>query len=161
MRTIIQEQITELNEEILQFEARIRQNEAALYRLTPKQTAEELAAAEVANKLLRKTQYDANNGLTIHKLRSAGNIVKITHIRYTTMYTKYDTPLIVPVPSYLRKIYDFNAKGGVTHIAITNPKTGRYLAATSVCHEIDSFIYKRGVQLALETLTQADIAELL
>jgi len=123
----------------------------------------EKTAARKAAKIQR---YTTNNGLTIHKLRAAGNTVKVTHIRYTDVDVTYgqasraNCVATLPLPSYLRGMFPFNSKGGATYIVVTN-RRGKKFAVYSACHELDSFDYKLGVKLALEQFDEAQAKSLL
>lgn len=108
-------------------------------------------AAAVAKKL-NKERYKTRNGLTIHGLRQAGVIVTVNHIRYTDIP---NVPVLIPVPSYLRKLHDFNPRGGVTHITLVAPD-GQSFALTSICAMSDSFDYRMGVKIALDQLSHDD-----
>lgn len=111
----------------------------------------------VAQALARKTKYNTSNGVTIHKLRQAGVKVSVNHIRYSELP---GIPHLVPVPSYLRSMYDFYPRGGVTHITLVAP-AGESYGLTSICHMSDSFDYKLGVKLCLEQLEAEDAEYLL
>lgn len=106
---------------------------------------------------LNRMRYATDNGLTIHKLRQAGNTVSVVHIRYADIPGVAHAP---PVPSYLRGAYEFLPRGGATYITIIKPN-GEWMSLSSVCHVDDSFDYKLGVKYALEQLTQEEADELL
>lgn len=108
-------------------------------------------------KSLNRMRYATNNGLTVHKLRQAGNTVSVVHIRYADIPGVCIAP---PVPSYLRGAYNFLPRGGATYITIIKPN-GEWMSLSSICHNDDSFDYKLGVKYALEQLTQEEADELL
>jgi len=104
-----------------------------------------------------KSKYKTSNGLTVHNLRQAGVEVSISHIRYIELEGSND---LIPVPSYLRKMYDFYPRGGATHIALVKPD-GSWMGVSSVCHVTDSFDYKLGVKVALDQISNDEAADLL
>lgn len=104
-----------------------------------------------------KSKYKTSNGLTVHNLRQAGVEVSISHIRYVEIE---GSPDLVPVPSYLRKMYDFYPRGGATHIALVKPD-GAWMGVSSVCHIADSFDYKLGVKTALDQISADEAEDLL
>lgn len=114
-------------------------------------------SAAKTTKEMRAEKYKTINGLTIHNLRQAGNTVKITHIRYANMT---GVGVLVPIPSYLRKLTDFHPRGGATYVVITTPSKEVY-SAVSVCNEVDCFDYRTGVKLALDRFSQGIADELL
>lgn len=125
------------------------------------------------SKQRRAEAVKTENGLTIHNLRKAGCKVLVSHIRFadTMVVKQIKDPLTdklveivefqpVPVPSYMRKYVDFNAKGGATYIVVE--KDGHEpIMASSHCHQLDSFDYKMGVKRALDLITQQEADELL
>ena len=117
---------------------------------------EEAAQQAIAARKAMKDKYKTSNGLTVHKLRQAGVEVKVTHIRYTEM----SNGLLVPVPSYLRKQFDFHPRGGATHVTLKSPD-GSWLGVSSVCNQSDSFDYKLGIKIALDCITNDEAQELL
>jgi hypothetical protein len=158
MSTIEQEKtIAQLQTELQAAKKAVNAATAAIYQFNKENQPAVQADKEAARKAAKVAKYATKNGLTIHKLRLAGNEVKITHIRYTDIP---GVPTLVAVPSYMRTVYSFWPRGGATHIIITTPD-GKRLAATSVCHCIDSFDYKLGVKQALEAFSNEDAADLL
>lgn len=109
---------------------------------------------------INKEKYAINNGLSVHKLRLAGNRVTIAHIRYVSIPTQDGASVLQPVPSYLRNFHEFTPYGGATHISITTPENKEYLTS-SFCHLDDGFDYKMGVKRALESFSQAEADKLL
>ncbi|WP_394998905.1 hypothetical protein [Acinetobacter sp.] len=158
MSTAVQEQtFAQLQTELQNAKKAVSAATAALYQFSKENQPAVQEDKVAARKAAKVAKYATKNGLTIHKLRLAGNEVKITHIRFT------DIPgvaTLVPVPSYMRTVYNFWPRGGATHIVITTPD-GKRWAATSVCHCIDSFDYKLGVKEALDSFYLADAKELL
>lgn len=144
-----------LQQELQDAQKAVSQATAALYEF--RKGAVQQVDKVAARKAAQAAKYTTKNGLTIHKLRLAGNEVKITHIRYTDIE---GVATLVPVPSYMRTVYSFWPRGGATHIVITMPD-GRRWSATSVCHAIDSFDYKLGVKEALDSFSIEDATELL
>lgn len=162
--------ITEINQQIIETQAKLNNLKRERYLVTKGVLAgtEDKAAARKAKLAAR---YITNNGLTIHKLRLAGNDVMVSHIRFTEVpgntvthengeLVKQPFTVLQPVPSNLRKFYDFTAKGGATHIVITK-RDGSQVAVASYCHELDGFDYKLGVKLALDCFSIEDAHQLL
>ena len=161
----------ELKASIEQHLKEIRGAQAEIYKLSVEGVDREAVRQEQveARKAARVEKYKTDNGLTIYNLRMAGNEVKVTHIRYTDItIPKLDhegnelgsITVTVPVPSYMRSVYNFNAKGGTTHIVITTPEGERHVC-TAICHEVDSYDYKLGVKLALDQVPDELAKELL
>jgi len=114
---------------------------------------EKLALLREERALLNKDRYTISNGLSVHKLRLAGNRVSISHIRYVLMDAQDQTSVLLPIPSYLRNFHEFTPNGGATHISITTPDNEEFLVS-SYCHVVDNFDYKLGVKIALEGFSQ-------
>lgn len=162
--------IAELEAEIINSNKNTHKLKLQLLNLK-KQQGKQTVDKKALRAAQRAARYTTENGLTIHKLRLAGNSVKVTHIRYTAVEgkrveykdgVKYEVPFVTyqPVPSYLRKVVDFDGKGGCTYIVITTPEKQVY-SVSSHCHELDAFDYKLGVKYALDLLTEAEAKILL
>jgi hypothetical protein len=141
-----------------------RQAKAELYKAKNELEAEDPTIRDRERKVrkeeiraLNRVRYATNNGLTIHKLRQAGNTVSVVHIRYADIPGVAIAP---PVPSYLRGAYEFLPRGGATYVTIIKPN-GEWMSLSSVCHIDDSFDYKLGVKHALEQLDQQEADALL
>lgn len=149
--------IESVQAEILTKQKEIRQCEAKLFQLGSKKKDVELIAKRRAE--ARKAKYKTKNGLTIEGLRKAGHKVRVSHIRYTE---QPGVAILIPVPSYMRKVANFTSYGGATHIVITTPLSDSPdIAISSVCHSDDCFDYKMGVKQALDTIEQADADNLM
>lgn len=114
--------------------------------------------------------YVTQNGVTIDKLKSAGNVVKIKHIRFAK-YTRLKSHLknnqptatrTIAIPSTFRKDPNYTVlpKGGYTHITIKTPKDV-YICVSSECSPEETFCYRRGITEALDRLTSDEIASIL
>lgn len=160
LETTVENTIEILNERINKAQADIRQAQAEIFKVTPKLTDEQQAVVKATLKGLRKQKYQTKNGLTVYGLRQAGCEVAVFHIRYTTTYTSQGTPVRLPINSFVRGAYDFDAKGGATHILIRDKNDETY-AVSSICHEYDAFDYKLGVAKALDIFTQEEADKLL
>lgn len=151
----IEQQSADLSLRVKEIRTKLYQEKAA--KLTPEAREQHAKNQAQASKILKKIRYQTDNGLTIHNLRQAGNGVSISHIRYA------DIPgvkVAVPIPSFMRGVYDFLPRGGVTYINIIKPNK-EWISLTSVCHIDDSFDYKMGVKTALEQLTDEEAYDLL
>lgn len=167
MNTKTNTSLQEYQDRITEAKKAIRECEAGIHQLTYVPT--DPAAVKELRKQQKLQKYKTSNGLTVHKLRLAGYEVKVTHIRFTDVHTPKlnhkgeligELVLTVPVNAYLHKVYDFNARGGVTHIVITNPDKTRWVAVQAICHEIDSYDYKLGVKTALENIDPTVAAQM-
>ena len=153
----ILEELEQLAAEHRDLITRTRQAKAKLYASKGDLPEDFKKLKKQAQASLLKNRYNTKNGLTIHSLRQAGLVVTVSHIRYTEMA---DISVLIPVPSYLRKAFNFTANGGSTHITILK-QNGEWLCLSSICHIDDAFCYKMGVKKALEQLTQEEADDLL
>lgn len=159
---------TELKEQFVSLCKQLRTVEFELYKVT--NTPKPDKATIAANRKKAKTlKYKTENGLSIQDLRTAGNKVKVIHIRNTVVLIpktthdgelRYHLELTMPVNSFMRKSYTFEPRGGATHIQVTTPD-GAIFMGSSICHEQDTFDYKMGVKLALEQFTDEAIAKMM
>lgn len=116
--------------------------------LAERTTAKTKAELKEERKAARVARYTPHNGVTMEVLRAAGYRVRVTHMRFTTAP---NVPVAFEVPSFLRKFYTFESKGGSTHIVLTR-KDGKQISLTSVCNREDAFDYKMGTKIALSSL---------
>lgn len=110
--------------------------------------------------------YATKNGVTIDRLKAAGHVVKIKHIRFATYarlkhHLKNNQPnstRTIAIPSTFRKdpSYTVLPKGGYTHITIKTP-TEEYFCVSSECSLDETFCYRRGIVEALDRLTNDEI----
>jgi hypothetical protein len=114
--------------------------------------------------------YETKNGVTIDKLKAAGNVVKIKHIRFA-LYAKLkhhlrnnkpDSARAIAIPSTFRKDPNYTVlpKGGYTHITIKN-KDDVYFCVSSECSMEETFCYRKGIVEALDRLNSNEVAVLL
>lgn len=118
-----------------------------------------------ARKKPTKTSHTAKNGMTVTKLQTAGNSVRVKHLRWAvylpqvqTIFKRSNECRAIVVPSTFRcdPMYKFLPKGGYTHIVIKS-KSGKYICVSSECSDEDSFCYAAGVASALDRLSRLDI----
>lgn len=123
---------------------------------------------KLLRKAAKKSKYETENGLTIHKLRQAGHKVLVSHTRYVLKKTKKparmadqpDQQMLVPCPSSLRKFTDFYPRGGQTYVHITTIDD-ETIITDSTCHFEDSFDYKLGIKHCLDSISMDAATELL
>ncbi len=146
------------NNLILSHEAEIRNLKGLRHKVIKAGvTQESLAAEKELHKHMMKAKYQTNNGLTVYGLRKAGHTVNVLHLRYAAIES---VPVVVPVPSWMRGVFDFLPRGGATHIRITRPDK-EWFMVSSVCHEDDSFDYRLGVTTALNQLSIDEAKDLM
>jgi hypothetical protein len=161
MDTNSTQEIATLEQQVSDAHKVIRKAQARIHQLNYK--PKDPNVAKSLRKQQKEQKYKTNNGLSVHNLRLAGYEVKVTHIRLSDVQVpKYDhhgelvghNIIPVAVNSYLHRVYDFNPRGGFTHIVITNPDNGAWILVRSICHEIDSYDYKLGVKTALDSIEE-------
>ena len=111
------------------------------------------------------------NGVTVDMLSKAGNKVRVRHLRWAAYlgheehvskkYGGFFLSRMIVVPSSFGKdpLYLLRPKGGYTHITIKTDM-GKYVCISSECSLEDPFCYRKGVEKALERLTDYELAEL-
>lgn len=92
---------------------------------------------------------------TVHELRKSGLKVKLSHHRKFFRYDPFTGKKHeVVVPWHLKEVefkdYFLDARGGETHVIITDPnKTEEGLTGVSVCSNDDHFCRKDGIKKAI------------
>lgn len=117
-----------------------------------------------------KAKCEASNGITVQKIQEAGNKVRVRHLRWAYYMSnadllKYSRRMLtlirrkIVVPSSFRRdpLYRLLPKGGYTHVTIKT-SAGGYVCLSSECSEEDPFCYVKGVEKALERLSDVEIA---
>jgi hypothetical protein len=105
---------------------------------------------------------EANNGLSIHKLRKIGHNVHVSHLRFAEWDKTPDGPIMV-IPPYMVKDKQYRVKeqGGFTHITIKKAWSNETVNTSSRCSIDDNFCYKLGVKFALERIDSAVVSDLM